>query len=345
MINKLIVKNFQSHKHSELEFSPSVNCIIGNSDAGKSSLLRAIRWVLFNRPSGESFRSWWGGTTKATIFTNDQKITRIRGKQNGYFLNGKLLEAVRSDVPDEVSKALNMSEINIQRQHDKVFLFSDSPGEVARHFNEIAHIDDIDYATKNIQSWIRKTNQEIEVTNNQITNYTKDLKKYSNLESLEYQVSELEKLDQRKQEIETKVKVITNLITRSSVLDSLIEKVQNKLKHKDGVNTCLGLYKALETITEQKNSLIKTVKQLKSITVNQKELQKLTKLEDTVDQALVWYKDLKLLKNKKDRLEEHVSAIKMTEELITKSKNKIIMLQKEFDKGFPNYCYLCGKKK
>jgi exonuclease SbcC len=322
-----------------------VNCIIGNSDAGKSAILRAIRWVLFNRPSGESFRSWWGGTTKATIFTNDQKITRIRGKQNGYFLNGKLLEAVRSDVPDEVSKALNMSEINIQRQHDKVFLFSDSPGEVARHFNEIAHIDDIDYATKNIQSWIRKTNQEIEVTNNQITNYTEDLKKYSNLESLEYQVSELEKLDQRKQEIETKVKVITNLITRSSVLDSLIERVQNKLKHKDVVNTCLGLYKALETTTEQKNGIIKAVKQLKSINIKQKELQRLTKLSDIVEEALSLYRNLFDIYKKRNQIKDKSDELELINIKITKTKKEYEVLLEKYETEFPLKCPLCGKKK
>ncbi|MCK9524299.1 MAG: AAA family ATPase, partial [Limnochordia bacterium] len=39
MIEKLTLKNFQSHKHSELEFAPGLNAIIGQSDSGKSALL------------------------------------------------------------------------------------------------------------------------------------------------------------------------------------------------------------------------------------------------------------------------------------------------------------------
>ncbi len=67
MINSLSLKNFKSWKDTLLEFHKGVNAIVGTTDAGKSNVIRAIRWVVFNRPSAESriyrnrsgFKSAW----------------------------------------------------------------------------------------------------------------------------------------------------------------------------------------------------------------------------------------------------------------------------------------------
>jgi exonuclease SbcC len=47
-IQKLKIKNFQSHHDTEIEFGPGINVITGTSDAGKTSILRAIMFVLYN---------------------------------------------------------------------------------------------------------------------------------------------------------------------------------------------------------------------------------------------------------------------------------------------------------
>lgn len=49
-IKKLVVDNFQSHEHTEVEFGPGLNVIVGPSDHGKSALVRALRWLfIMNR--------------------------------------------------------------------------------------------------------------------------------------------------------------------------------------------------------------------------------------------------------------------------------------------------------
>ena len=42
MIKSVGIVNFQSHEETAIEFSPGLNVIAGGSDAGKSSILRAI---------------------------------------------------------------------------------------------------------------------------------------------------------------------------------------------------------------------------------------------------------------------------------------------------------------
>jgi len=56
MIKYLQIQNFQSHKDSLLEFDPGVNVIVGSSDSGKTAVIRALRWLVWNRPSGDAFR-------------------------------------------------------------------------------------------------------------------------------------------------------------------------------------------------------------------------------------------------------------------------------------------------
>ena len=137
MISSLTLQNFQSHKKTTLEFDPHVNAIIGQSNSGKTAILRGLFWAIYNRPSGLSFISYWNRDKKgnplkftyASISSNQLIIKRKRSSNfNGYTLlqnNVKTdLEAIGLDVPEQVSKLLNLSEVNIQKQMDAPFLLS-----------------------------------------------------------------------------------------------------------------------------------------------------------------------------------------------------------------------------
>jgi exonuclease SbcC len=53
MIDHVAIKNFQSHKNTNIDFQRNgVNVIVGTSDQGKSAILRAILWAVNNRPMG-----------------------------------------------------------------------------------------------------------------------------------------------------------------------------------------------------------------------------------------------------------------------------------------------------
>src|SRR5690554_5109154 len=86
MITSLEIQNFQSHKETLLEFEPGVNVIIGPSDSGKTAILRALYWLVWNRPLGDAFRSSWGGDTKVVLETKDGMVKRFKGKEDHYKL-------------------------------------------------------------------------------------------------------------------------------------------------------------------------------------------------------------------------------------------------------------------
>ena len=242
MLTSLHITNFQSHKESHLEFDPGVNVIIGESDSGKTAILRALRWVLTNRPGGYSFRSSWGGDTSIGIWTENALVVREKtGTNNIYRLNDTEFKAFGTEVPEEIQNALNMNEINVQNQLDLPFLLRDSPGQVAAHFNKIAHLDAIDKSMQLIEKWTRALNQQLKDHEIDLLTSQDQLTTYSYLPEMEKAIEAAEWVE--KQQIETSRKLVklSALIFSIQQTESKIEKHQHLLSFEKPVENAMNL--------------------------------------------------------------------------------------------------------
>lgn len=170
MIKLLDVKNFQSHRSSRLEFTAGVNILVGTSDSGKSAALRALLWLATNRPSGDAFRSTWGGATQVEVVVDDSTICRIKDKGINEYTQHTLVphqsltyKALGQDVPAEIVTALGLADVNVQHQMDSPFLLSNdwSPGRVAAYLNEVAGLDVIDRAQTGINARARQITADL----------------------------------------------------------------------------------------------------------------------------------------------------------------------------------------
>jgi len=87
-IKRIRIENFQSHKDTELSFSDGLNVIVGPSDQGKSAIIRAIKWVLYNEPRGTDFIRQGTNSARVTLeLSNGYVITRERApNKNRYTL-------------------------------------------------------------------------------------------------------------------------------------------------------------------------------------------------------------------------------------------------------------------
>lgn len=160
MIKELIIKNFQSHELTELNLSPSVNMIVGNSDSGKSSIVRAIEWLRTNKPKGTAFIKNNASYVTVTINTDKDVIKRRKDINNaGYYaVNKKKFSVMGNDIPLDVERALNLNDINIQTQLDNHFLILLPSGQVAQYLNSITKLDRLTNAISKIRE-LRRTNQ------------------------------------------------------------------------------------------------------------------------------------------------------------------------------------------
>lgn len=197
-IKELNILNFQSHQETEITFSPGFNVITGDSDAGKSAIVKALYWLFENRPSGDDFKNWNSPlkdpvTVECAIGKDRISLTRENDK-NFYILNGENpLSAIKTDVPQEVSDILNVSEYNIQNQHDTYFLLKDTPGIRAQKLNKLVGMDVIDTLFKNIKSKIRDLNSNILYIKETQDKTETELEKYANLPQIEKLIVSIEK--------------------------------------------------------------------------------------------------------------------------------------------------------
>lgn len=244
MINSLHIANFQSHKESQLDFAPGLNVILGQSDSGKTAILRALYWIYANRPSGEGFRSWFAGNkeTMAILDTDDFHITRQRGKENRYVMApaGQAIasefKALGKAVPEEVVKALNMTDINWQMQFQSIFLLSDSPGEVARKLNEIVKLDVIDWTLSNLNSGIRQNNQAVQTEEKTVAEQVEELAGYEYLEKMEDDVAKVEGWEQKWIGLSEEYEEIEGLLLKIDGLETELTDASQVLVLEDQVD-------------------------------------------------------------------------------------------------------------
>ena len=131
-LEKIILKNFQSHNYTELDLSRGVNVIVGPSDSGKTAIMRAIRWNLFNEPSGVDFVREGESEVSVTVrFQDGIEITRLRGKsKNQYILRQPeedevIFEGFGTHVPQEIRETTGIYKVMLDDKKSLPLNFSD----------------------------------------------------------------------------------------------------------------------------------------------------------------------------------------------------------------------------
>jgi len=303
LINSLTISNFQSHKQTHLEFENGINIIVGQSDSGKSAVIKALNWVVNNTPSGEAFRSSWGGDTKVQVHTDDKDIQRYKGKKGNLYLTcpedttyASKFNSFGQDVPNEIKQLLNFSSLNLQGQFDSPFLLALSGGEVARYLNKIAHLDSIDKSLSNINRILRKEKEELSYLKKDLTETREKVGAYEWIDEAEGCLSKLEVFETSLRQKKDKSIILAETINR-------VERWEDEIQE-------------ISKLTQYEDKVIKLIKDSELIEKN---------------------------KHKVERLNEVVENIETMEEKINRYKCIVADSQKDFNDLMPDVCPLCGR--
>lgn len=350
MIKSLKIQNFQSHEETKLTFSPGVNIIVGPTDSGKTSIIRAIRWLVWNRPSGNAIRSSWGGNTRVRLYTEEGEIIRSKDKTDKYILRipGRKeipFKAFGASVPEEVNKFLSINDINLQQQHDKSFLLSDSPGVVGQHFNKVARLDKIDSGLQKINKWIRDLTQDIAVSKRQRVTLEEGLTKFEHLEKFEADVEVLEDMDNRLKASNKRLDRLDETIADLQVISSDIKDKKVLIQKEVLVDKILGLYKQLNDSENYLFQLGVLQGKLSRVKADMKEWMELINGEDMVLRVLGLCQSKKLNVEQFTSIYSAVSELRHIEGLIKTKEKELKVRQATFKREFPAVCPLCGKPK
>ena len=269
-LTTLVIRNFQNHKKTVLKFAPGLNVIVGRTDAGKSGILRALRWLCFNRPSGKAFRSHWGGKTSVFLKTMEGvTVKRMRWPGNKYFLNGKELKAFGQSVPDEIVKKLNITELNWQEQTDPHFLLSSSAAEVGRTLNEVASLEDIDKTQSNLRKLESRTLTDLKVAQTTLEEVEEELKEFEYVDAMEEDISALEQLVEEVSILETRLSSVTVLCKRIQQTKKELGRLDYLLGADDDIKKLRSLQMEYEELDHKMVTIANTIGE---ITLTKKEL-------------------------------------------------------------------------
>lgn len=333
MITKIEIKNFQSHKNTVLEFDKGVNVICGESDNGKSAVIRAIRWVVENYPQGtDKINSNWNEDFKeplsVKLYTEKGYVERIRDKKrNGYNIckNGEkeiVLDAIGKGVPKEVTDFLNVSDVNFQFQLDPPYLLTKSAGEASKYLNEIVHLDSIDKIMGIADSDKRQLSSEQKIVE-------ADIKK------LEEGLKDTEWIDEA-----------DNLCKRTEKLYEMVDNISIQVSE---LYNSINNYETLESFKMDLTEHNKLIKQIEDITIpDTKELEDSISNYDLYGNQIVDLSEAIKLVNNIDsiiitntkELEDSISQYSELSDNVQQYEKDLI----ELKSSLPSICPLCGNK-
>jgi len=236
LIERIEIKNFQAHRRLAVNFGDNVTSIIGPSDTGKSTILRALRWVCLNQPMGTAFLRHGTKEASVSITIDGTVLTRaIKNGTNTYHLGDRTYAAFGRDVPEPIVNFLRVAGLNFQGQHDAPFWLSESAGAVSRELNRIVDLDLIDSSLSKLDAMLRKARTVQETRSADLAKAKEARRRLAFVPSLQKQFSQIEQLHTDSQQSAQQAQALQKLYQEGSALEDTIQTLQERLDDANAV--------------------------------------------------------------------------------------------------------------
>lgn len=321
---KVRIKNYQAIKDATLEFSKGINAIVGKTNAGKSSIIRALEATINNK-AGNSFINYDAKECSVEITTDTGDIivwTKPTRGSATYEINGEVFSKIGRTQDDDVASILNMPEIavgtnkirlNFWKQMEYPFLVGYSSGQLFEFISKSPEQEYIKYLQELKLGEVTETKKDIDSGNTKIdlrkTDITNlelaqvDLKKF-----IDFDLDLLETLYNADNSLKEK------LATYNETNIKLSEYKKDLLKYYDKIN---GLTK----VTEELEPLIKKVNELdEHITNFNLKTKRVEELKPTVKNNETKIKDLEV---KVGKVETTINDIKTHTDTLVRLKDSM----------------------
>ena len=231
MLSLLHIENIAVIERSDITFDRGFNVMTGETGAGKSIVIDAISAVLGDRAYRDMIRT---GTTKAAvqaIFTDVPEYDWFQEHgvtydpetviQREIHMDGRNICRVNGTlVSVSILRKLGLKLIDIHGQHDSASLFDEA--------NHLRFLDDYAENTSLREEYFKQYHQVLDIRN-QIDSLTMDEgEKLRRMETLKYQIAEIEKASLRPgedDELEARRKILQNAEKISDAINDATESL------------------------------------------------------------------------------------------------------------------------
>lgn len=346
-IEYIEIENFQSHSHTKLEFDEGVNVIIGPSDSGKTAVIRAMKWIFFNEPSGTDIIKKGESAAKVIIkLDSGFKIIRGRGKSKNYYEiiaeNGETqrFEGFGLNVPQEVIDITGINKIdlgnmkmslNIAEQLESPFLITDSPSIKANALGKLAGVDIIDKALGNLSKDIYEINSDKKSIEKEIKSQETILESFKYLDDDKITIERLENIFEKVEEYKYKLNLLTNLEKEYNTNLEKTNETKEYLEKFKNIDELLFLYEKLVKKESKLKNYSDLINRLEYTDIKIKEINNFLKKVDTDKIYNIYYESFEVNKN----LERYNSAYRNLMNINNQMRNMKNILKK-----YPDTVYL-----
>lgn len=269
MLKSIRIKNYQSHRDTRLDLCSSINGIIGKSLSGKTAIVRAINWLVTNRPTGFTYHSHFAKSKQtsvsATLASGEEIVHRkSKGKSKEYeyeifYENGysRGFQKVNRNVPDRVAELLNINEVNIQTQIEPHFLITSPPGQIAETINKATKIEKVDEWIKKINKWRNNLRSKKAVLRTDINELDNEIEKLKPLDKIEVDIRKLSIIDRKINKLEAKFVEISGTISGLDLARVSLKEAEESLRLKEKISKIEKIEKRMEEVSEEYHQLSK----------------------------------------------------------------------------------------
>ncbi|WP_051276070.1 AAA family ATPase [Desulfovirgula thermocuniculi] len=263
-IVRLTIENFQSHARTEMELSPGLTVIVGESDRGKSAVVRALRWLFFNEPRGTDFiRVGQGECRVAAEFADGTRLVRERSltrNRNRYIIlrpgqEPQVFEGFGSEVPQEVVALHGMRPVfldedqelvlNLAGQLEPPFLLS-GPGNLkAKAIGRLHGVHLVDAALRDTLADLSRLQREEKQLEREIGELREKLAAYRDLPALGERLAKATGLFGRAEALQA----------RRQALYELGQRLRRLWQEKERLRVLVAAMQGLEAALEKRRLL------------------------------------------------------------------------------------------
>ena len=229
MLNLLHIENIAVIESADISFDRGFNVLTGETGAGKSIVIDAISAILGERAYRDMIRTGASKASVRAVFTGVPELSWFRDNgveydeetviQRDIFLDGKNVCRVNGClVSVAILRKLGIQLINIHGQHDSASLFDEA--------NHLIFLDDF-ASNQGIRQAYREKYETVAGLRQEIQRMTMDEgEKLRRMETLKYQIAEIEKAELEPGEdeaLEERRKLLQNAEKLSKGMDEAVE--------------------------------------------------------------------------------------------------------------------------
>lgn len=265
---KVNIKDYQAIKEAELEFEKGLTVIVGSSNNGKSSIIRAIEAAINNK-GGSDFINYGSDHCLVTIEDGQNKIvwSKNRNSTKSYYdINGQVLNKIGQKQIEDVGKTLNMPEIvvnndkfrlNFWKQLDFPFLVGKTHYQL---FDFISKSKDQEIMSNLLDETAdrhKDTKKELSEVNTQINTRTKDIA------DIEAEIKDLQKYGDFNLELfEKVVSLVSEIKDGLSTYEEIPEKIERQKKEIEKIS---GQIEEKRAIISKTSHILKEIEETEPV--------------------------------------------------------------------------------